>query len=593
VTVFALLAGIDAYAADSVTDLRGCRNDVIAAAAFLRTRSSAARILRLHDADATRAAVIDGLHRHLGQAGPGDTALFWFSGHGSQVRVPPGLAHLETGPMMQTLVCADSRTPGVPDLLDKELSLLLDEIAGRGAHVAVVLDSCHSEGASRRTVRVRSVRPSLRAADRPPVLLPELGGRPYAEVGRSDVRHVALAAARRTQLAQEMELDGEQRGVFSWALLRALGRLGGSATYRRLLVAARVDVEARAAAQIPQLGPEVPGLADQPFLGGAITSPAAMLLRHGLNGWELDAGACHGLPAGEGELRVAVAGDAGAGEARVTRVLTERSLVDPLGWKPDPERQYPVVFSRVPPPATGVAGVPAEEIRGSAFVRPAGPDEEPELRVVGGARIESPEGVVPAGPGTVVQRLEHVARWRQIRALENPRSGLAGAVTLEILPGDPGAEPVAPEGGAIHLASDRIFIRLYNRTERPLYCVLLNLTSRYRVHAGLFPGAFVDGRSTGWALDRKPVPITGPPAEPSGRGWWRRAPKVEPLRDWLKLLVAEEQFGSAPFELPGIDTAGDARRGSIRLRGPHFRADADQACDWTAVTVLVVTRIPQ
>ncbi|BCY15491.1 caspase family protein [Actinoplanes sp. L3-i22] len=593
-TVFALLAGIDAYAAKDVPDLRGCRNDVVAAAAFLASRSTAARVLRLHDAAATRAAVIDGLHRHLGQAGPGDTALFWFSGHGSQVRVPPGLAHLETGPMMQTLVCADSRTPGVPDLLDKELSLLLDAIAGRGAHVVVVLDSCHSAGASRRTVRVRSVRPSLRVADRPPVLLPELGGRPYAEVGRADVRHVALAAARRTELAQELELDGAPRGVFSWALLRALGRLGGSATYRRLLVAARVDVEARVAGQVPQLDPELPGLADQPFLGGATAAPGAgMLLRHGRDGWELDAGACHGLPVGDDELRVAVVDAGRPREARVTRVLTERSLVTPLGWAPDPERQYPVVFSRVPPPRTTVTGLPAEEIQRSAFVRPAAPDEEPELRVVGGARIVSPEGEVPAGPGTVPQRLEHVARWRQIRALANPLSRLAGAVALELRPGDPDAEPIEPEGGVIHLASDQVYIRMYNRTDRPLYCVLLNLTSRYRVHAGLFPGAFLDARSTGWALGRKPVRITRSAAEPGRRSWWRPAPTVEPLRDWLKLLVAEEQFGSAPFELPGIDAAGDPRRGPIRLRGPHFRADAEPACDWTTVTVPMVTELPQ
>ncbi|GAA2846238.1 hypothetical protein Acy02nite_48100 [Actinoplanes cyaneus] len=592
--VFALLAGIDTYASETVPDLRGCRNDVLAAAAFLRTRCTSARVLRLLDAEATRAAVVDGIHRHLGQAGRGDTAVFWFSGHGSQVPVPDGLQHLETGPMMQTLVCADSRTPGVPDLLDKELSLLLDEIAGRGAHVAVVLDSCHSEGASRLTVRVRSARPSLHAArQRPPVLLPELGGRPYDAVGRPGARHVALAAARRHELARELELDGEQRGVFSWALLRALGRLGGSATYRELLTAARVLVEARIAEQVPQLYPIEPGITDQPFLGGATRLSEGLLIRHGRDGWELDAGACHGLPLAGGELRVARAGGGELREARVTRVLTERSLVTPLGWAPDQERQYPMVFSRVPLPATTVAGVPPEEIEHSAYVRLAGPDEEPELLVVGGTRIRTPEGEVPAGPGTRLQRLEHVARWRQIRALENPRSRLAGAVALEVIPKAPGNAPI---NGEIRLAYEngvppRIYLRLYNRTNRRLYCVLLNLTSGYRVYTGLFPGAFVDARSAGWALDREPVEVSVP-SRPGRLGrLWGRSPGV--TRDWLKLLVAEEQFSSAPFVLPAVDRLGAPHQRSIRLRGPHHREDGESAYDWTAVTVPVVTENPQ
>ncbi|WP_436525425.1 caspase family protein [Actinoplanes sp. HUAS TT8] len=573
--VFALLTGIDAYVAKTVPDLRGCRNDVLAAAARLR---DGGRILELHDEDATRAAVIDGIHRHLGQAGPGDTALFWFSGHGSQVRVPAGLQHLETGPMMQTLVCADSRTPGVPDLLDKELSLLLDEIAGRGAHVAVVLDSCHSEGASRATARVRSVRPSLRAADqRPPVLLPELGGRPYEEVGRSDARHVALAAARRTELARELELDGVPRGVFSWALLRAMGRLGGAATYRELLIAARVDVEARVAGQVPQLSPIEPGLADQPFLGGATGSPGAMVIRHARDGWELDAGAAHGLPAAG--LRVASPGAGGLREFEVTRVLTERSLLTPLGWTPDPDRQYPAVFSHVPLPATTVSGVPAEEIEKSAFVRPAAPDEEPELIVTAGPRIRTPDGEVPAGPGTLRQRLEHVARWRQIRALDNPRSSLAGAVALEIIPSVPENPPIK---GEINLAYEgkvppTIYLRLHNRSDRRLYCVLLNLTSGYSVYTGLFPGAFIDARSSGWALNRKPVQVSVPVRRT------RFGRRVGVTRDWLKLLVAEEQFSSVPFALPGIDQADGSRRGPMRLY------DEGRAGDWTTLTVPVVT----
>ncbi|MDR7279121.1 caspase family protein [Catenuloplanes atrovinosus] len=376
--LYALLVGIDTYRMGRWARLAGARNDVVAAAAVLRGRAGGRRpeIRELYDDDATRAAVIDGLRHHLGRAGPGDTALFWFSGHGSEAEAPPELRHVEAGPTMQTLVCADSRTGGVPDLLDKELSLLLDDLAERGAHVAVVLDGCHSGGATRSArekaepgVRVRAL-PAGSVRDLPGTLLPELGGRPFSAVGRSAAEHVALAAARRFELAEERWLDGAPRGLFSWALLRALNRLGGTATYRQLLVAARAEVELYAYRQVPQLYPDLPGLADAPFLGGAVTSVGTgMIIRYAAEGWELDAGACHGLrpvPDGADVLRVAVHGDPSR-EARVARVLAERSLVVPLGWEPDRERQYDVVLSRVELPATVVAiGGRGEDHAGTA-----------------------------------------------------------------------------------------------------------------------------------------------------------------------------------------------------------------------------------
>ncbi|OPG01736.1 hypothetical protein B1R27_35690, partial [Streptomyces sp. GKU 895] len=79
----------------------------------------------------------------LGAAGPGDTALFWFSGHGSE-RVATGTELLvEATGRSQALVCVDG------PLSDKRLGALLDEVAGRGAHVVAVLDCCFSGGATR------------------------------------------------------------------------------------------------------------------------------------------------------------------------------------------------------------------------------------------------------------------------------------------------------------------------------------------------------------------------------------------------------------------------------------------------------------
>jgi len=644
--VYALLVGIDNYQAPRIRRLSGARRDVEDAAAFLRSRmvdGLTPHLRVLHDGDATRAAVIDGIARHLGRAGRGDTALFWFSGHGSQAPVPERFRHIEAGRLMQTLVCADSRMPGVPDLLDKELSVLLDEVAERGAHVAVVLDSCHSTGATRLepTVVARGVPPATER-DLPDGLLPELGGRPPSAVDRADVEHVALTAARRFEIAQERSLDGARRGLFSWALLRALGRLGGSATYRQLLVAARVDMELKTVAQVAQLYPDLPGIVDQPFLGGVVTRPGAgMVLRHTKRGWELDSGSCHGLPPvpeGADVLRVAEAGTRPAREARVVTVLTERSLVEPIGWSPAPDRQYPVVLSRVPLPPTSVAvgGRPGDDSATAGRVRAAlgtagpggGPSPHvrvvdagtaPELRVAtrpGAAWVEGVDGAAIGGPtpdaGLLVRRLEHVARWRQIHTLRNPASRLGDAVGLDIVAavgaGPPTArdQPLLAEEGEIRLRytrrgrewlPPRIFIRLHNRHHRRLFCVLLDLTSGYRVHAELFSGDFVDAGEVAWARGGRPIRVVlpaGVPPEP-GRG----------VRDWMKLLVAEEQFGSAPFDLPALDEARAARRGPMALHGlldrlGHVIVDRDRDApdggggyDWTVLTLPVVTEVPQ
>ncbi|MET9871702.1 caspase family protein, partial [Streptomyces sp. NPDC006386] len=144
-TVYALLVGIDDYPG---RPLSGCVNDVRAAESWLRSRSGPpVRIRTLYDDRATRAAVLAGLEEHLGRSGPGDTALLWFAGHGSQSpTADPGEA---TG-WSQALVCHDSLVPGgQPVLRDTELGALLDRFAARGTHVVAVLDCCHAGGATR------------------------------------------------------------------------------------------------------------------------------------------------------------------------------------------------------------------------------------------------------------------------------------------------------------------------------------------------------------------------------------------------------------------------------------------------------------
>jgi hypothetical protein len=635
-TLYALLVGINRYAAPEVADLRGCVRDVEAARAYLdRAFAETGRCVKtLVDGEATRDAVIGAIRSHLGQAKAGDTALFWFSGHGSSAWCPEWAWFTEPTGRLQTLVCADSRTLDVPDLWDKELSVLLDDVARHAGHVAVVLDSCHSEGATRELET--SVRTVPEAAPRSPdSLVAELGGTgEAARTGSDGPEHIAMAACRSTERAREADLGGGFRGVFSWSLLRALNDLGPLATYRELAVAARAEVERRVLGQTPQLHPAGSALADHAFLSPRSgPSGAAMWMRYLRGEWEIDAGAVHGLPS-SGGLRVGVRGGTPAQQASLVEVQAHRSLVEPVGgWRPARDRPYPMVVTHVPAPrlAVAVTGPDPEAVRRLVLdLHTAGPgggpspyvrDVEPgrayraEVRASGTVAVADVDGhrLAEVRAEEAVGALEHIARWTMLSTLTNPRSELAGSIRIEVVEAAAGV-PVVPHAGGQVLEPagnelvlsyrqdgstwrpPEIFIRLHNRSARPLFCVLLELTPRFRVHAGLFTGAFVAAGGCGAALRGRRIRAHLPDG-------MAPVPGVR-VRDRLVLLVAEQQFSAEPFLLPALGERA-RERGTTRSRGLLERigddlatreldgVDTDRgAYEWTTESLTLITEVP-
>jgi hypothetical protein len=652
--LYALLVGINEYTEPSVPNLRGCVNDIRYVRTYLDDNLAPGTELRplvLLDAAATRDAVIEAIRSHLGSAGAEDTALFWFSGHGSEAPVPDRAWFTEPTGMLQTLVCADSRFRGVPDLWDKELSVLLDGVAYRAGHVAVVLDSCHSDGATR---ALRDREPAARARSVPEApprtresLIAELAARRHVSPVSPVPEHVALAASRPVEAAQEARFDREWRGLFSWALLRALHRLGSSASYRDLLAAAQTDVERRSFQQIPQLRPAASTLIDHAFLNGTAMRPGSRVrMRRVRESWEIDAGAVHGFPTGDG-VRVGVRDSHPVREAVVTEVFADRSLVVPAdGWAPSIDEQFPVVLTAVPLPriavavdgaadgvaslrdallAAGPAGKP------SLYVHPLAADDpvvEPDLRAgveAGGVlvitdrhgdRVGHPIPEVPgAGIRRAVDDLEHIARWHLVLDLENTVSSLAGAVRIELVdardsdthvPAERGARP-RDEDGQYHLRYRRtargweapeFFIRLHNTGHRPLYCVLLDLNSRFRISNGLFPGDFIEPGGRGAAFGGRRIRASLPPGV-------HPRPRIR-VRDRLKLVVAERQFSAHPFRMDPLGTRSPGPvRGALGAAGLVERlggvtvhrdlvdtGDVASAYDWTTDTVSLITEVP-
>jgi Caspase domain len=646
--VHALLVGIDRYRRPELA-LQGCVNDIVLAERLLRDRIAAADLAveTLCDEQATRAEIIRVFRRHLGAARPGDIALFWFSGHGSTGPLPEEIWYAESAGTCQTTVCHDSRA-GAADLYDKELGVLVHEVVATGAQLVTIKDSCHARSGMRGHPATGLTARLAPPADTSPALrdlLPELvraAADPTRPVpGRQAPGHVALSACDEWEVANESVFPDGVHGVFSAALGRALARLDRDATYRQVLGDTRCQVEGRFRRQVPTLE-AVGDLADRVFLGGMLRSrPAWVTLRHVRDDWEVDVGAVHGVLAGS---RLAVHGAAPLREVRVVGVHLERSIVEPVAWSPDEEQQYDMVLTDVPlpPVAVSVDASPDVRVRLTEAARTAGPgggpsphiriisrDDEPAARLllrVGAAddgralRVTSADHEPLAPPvstddhGVVrsVRDLEHIARWLQVRNLANPASRIEDAVRIEVLPAPPdGRRPPrdsAPlPAGNLEFSYTRtgagwappsVFIRLRNTTDAKLFCVLLDLTDRYRMHADLFPGDYVAENWTAETGGGQPVTLSLPPDRP-----------VEPgasVTDWLVLLVAEKRFSSDPFSLPRLrevprPSARGVQRGLAgvldRLGLLAVRRDVvpepGVAFDWGVKVVEVTTRVPR
>ena len=149
--IYALLAGINVYAAPGIPELRGPERDVQKINDYLSSLKVPGNrdvfIETLKGPQATHQQILDTWKRHFGNATAGDEAVFFFSGHGAletahDAFTRPGQQFFES------LVCYDTMAGGAA-LADKELRFLIHQLSQRGLYVTCILDCCHSGGATR------------------------------------------------------------------------------------------------------------------------------------------------------------------------------------------------------------------------------------------------------------------------------------------------------------------------------------------------------------------------------------------------------------------------------------------------------------
>jgi hypothetical protein len=231
---WALLAGINKYKSDKISELGGSLNDVEEMRQILigKFEFPPENILVLKDSQATHAAIINAIQTHLiAKAQPGDIVVFDYSGHGSQCKDVTG--KMISG-LDETIVPWDSRQGNIFDISGAELHPLLLLLAKKTKNVTFILDSCHSG------TLVRGARVRWTAADtRTPPPLPDYTVAATREVGavneETSPKFASIAAATSKESAFEHFAEGGDHGALTYFLTRQLRAAKAGATWRDIM----------------------------------------------------------------------------------------------------------------------------------------------------------------------------------------------------------------------------------------------------------------------------------------------------------------------------------------------------------------------
>ena len=528
--IYALLVGINDYPSH-IGRLHGCLNDVQHVHDYLLDTCdrSQLRVETLLDSDATRRNVIEQFRYHLGRARKDDVVLFHYSGHGARSQAATQFRQFFPDGWDEGLVCYDSRDPGGFDLADKELAVLLAEVARNDSHLAVVFDCCHSGSATRNADDLTQLkaRQTHEVHEQRP-LESYLNGFYTKRQNEGESlqipasRHILLAACERVQKAWE---GNDHCGVFTSTLLEVLGKTGIDISYADLFMRCRAAVRKRADNQNPQFETYGQFPAYSGFLGGQATQTARRFsVYFENNGWRVDCGALHGLPGGPDktvELALYPESDRSrlVGHAATTQVGAQKSDLKLLDFEATPSTRYQAKITSLPVPPLPVyltgdaAGI--ESFRASleeAFDRSLGvsllTDAEEGVRYTltaeneryllklreTGKLIQGAEGYTLESAAYMFAILKQVAEWERYVRLQNHSTRMnpddVPFTFTEILdeaegggrheyPGDDITIDIGKVGGDWKIV--RGILQAGNRSQQPLHLLLAGFSEDYSI----------------------------------------------------------------------------------------------------------------
>jgi Caspase domain len=479
----------------------------------------------------TYANIVSAFKRLATEAAPGDLVYVHYSGHGA--RLATEYEKIKgPGAQDEALVPCDIGEPGSRYLRDLELAVLVRLLVDQGLLVTLVLDSCHSGGAMRTGTPEGAVARQVTGVRLPPVpsavAQSDLLMRAWRQLQQEDVarrnlsaqswmpvaRYVLFAACRPDELAYEYPfVKDEPQGALTYGLLDALqpkkGLEQSCDEIQKKLVA---NIRGTLKNQTPMLI----GDGDRLFLGEApvrrlrLSAPdGPMVLRVAedgrvLLGWGQAqwARTKNRLVLKSGRQRAVLeVRQVGSSESWAEVVHGHKPSSIPPGSSVEVLPLQAVVRLLPPEPADAAAKAALEQLREAlwnyrgGFVEVDDETDTPDLCVAfvrGAFEIRDPDGSIfqnlaplPAGRGVVgevVRRLDHLAKFRSLRTVENPQPPDWLQIGLELCGDDPSAVPEPfPAGGIDLRCAEQVRLRIVNRSDLRLDFAVLDLAPDYSV----------------------------------------------------------------------------------------------------------------
>lgn len=313
--LYALLIGIDRYSQVPLPDgsyyphLGGCVRDINNVEQMLKKRlelpdSQITKLLSVRTFDdetdefgedsPTYENLVAAFKKITADAQNGDQLYIHYSGHGGRCATMFPEIKGENG-LDESLVPCDIGENGACYLRDIELAYLLRAMDEKGISVTLILDSCHSGGATRgrengsggavpRGINSIDMRPppETSAVAGKEILIKQIQNAPLPAQRSFQTnagwnltmpeKCVFLAACRANELANEYPFDGKQNnGALTYWMLDALNQLDGESTFQMLYNRVVAKVHAKFADQTPQ----IEGDRNRKIFGGLHSQTAA------------------------------------------------------------------------------------------------------------------------------------------------------------------------------------------------------------------------------------------------------------------------------------------------------------------------------
>jgi hypothetical protein len=279
----AYLVGINDYApaGSGGPDLNGCVDDVKDMAETLGALGFAHDAIRIStDRQATREAILKGLAWLVAAAGKGDSLVFYYSGHGSQIVDVEGD---EAADHKDEILCPhDIDFRRKIYIRDDDLKTIIQTLAA-GTSLEVILDCCYSgtgtrepgkgDDAAARKARIRYLAPppelALLNGSKPGLPIKGLFKKSPAAKDAVPVKglsHTLWAACRDNQTSEETEIQGRIRGVFTYHFRKELRRTKGALKRKELDRIVGGAIRRGGFSQVPQLEASEQELLEKPFV---------------------------------------------------------------------------------------------------------------------------------------------------------------------------------------------------------------------------------------------------------------------------------------------------------------------------------------